>query len=162
MATRQEQIKAFTAEQLGTFLATAARTTPRASPLFFLLARTGMRLGEAVALQWDDLDFTAREIRVARALSAGRVETPKAGHGRTLDMSQQLARVLRRLEIDRKAETLRRGWREVPPWIFCSDAGTPLDHRPRALTATVTAKSWSTCRTRTPGRRAKPTRPSGR
>lgn len=134
MATRQEQIKAFTAEQLGTFLATAARTTPRASPLFFLLARTGMRLGEAVALQWDDLDFTAREIRVARAFSAGRVETPKPGHGRTLDMSQQLARVLRRLEIDRKAETLRRGWREVPPWIFCSEAGTPLDHNNVAKT----------------------------
>ena len=134
VATRQEQIKAFTAEQLGTFLAAAAKTAPRAYPLFFLLARTGMRLGEALALQWDDLDFTAREIRVARAFSAGRVETPKAGHGRTLDMSQQLARVLRRLEIDRKAETLRRGWQEVPPWIFCSDAGPPLDHNNVAKT----------------------------
>jgi len=49
-------------------------------------------------------------------------------------MSQQLARVLRRLEIDRKAETLRQGWREVPPWIFCSEAGTPLDHNNVAKT----------------------------
>jgi integrase len=29
--------------------------------------------------------------------------------------------------MDRKPEALRRGWPELPPWIFCSDAGTPLD-----------------------------------
>lgn len=23
---------------------------------------------------------------------------------------------------------LRRGWKEMPPWVFCSDVGTPLDH----------------------------------
>jgi integrase len=42
-------------------------------------------------------------------------------------MSAQLARELRRLQIERKAETLKRGWGEVPPWVFCSEAGTPLD-----------------------------------
>jgi integrase len=54
------------------FLATARRTAGRASPVFILLARTGMRLREALALQWKDLDFGAREICVARAFSAGR------------------------------------------------------------------------------------------
>jgi integrase len=42
-------------------------------------------------------------------------------------MSQQLARTLLRLQTDRKPEAPRRGWPELPPWIFCSDAGTPLD-----------------------------------
>jgi Phage integrase family len=37
------------------------------------------------------------------------------------------ARVLRRHEVDRAAETLRRGWKTAPPWVFCSGAGTPLD-----------------------------------
>jgi integrase len=39
-------------------------------PLFLLLARTGIRMGEAQAPQWTDIDFRSREIRVARALSA--------------------------------------------------------------------------------------------
>ena len=42
-------------------------------------------------------------------------------------MSEQLARRLRRLEIDRMVEKLRRGWPEMPPWVFCTEAGTPLD-----------------------------------
>ena len=42
-------------------------------------------------------------------------------------MSQQLARELLRLHIERKTETLRRGWPAVPPWVFCTRRGTPLD-----------------------------------
>ena len=123
---RQEEIKAMSRQQLDVFL-TAAERDKRHSPLFLTLARTGMRIGEALALKWDDIDFAAREIRVARALSAGRIDTPKSGHGRTVDMSQQLARSLQRLQLERKTETLRCGWQEMPPWIFCSDVGKCLD-----------------------------------
>ena len=42
-------------------------------------------------------------------------------------MSEQLTRTLRRLEIDRMVEKLRRGWQEMPPWVFYMEAGTPLD-----------------------------------
>ena len=42
-------------------------------------------------------------------------------------MSVGLAAVLQRLRAERAAETLKRGWPEVPPWVFCSEAGTPLD-----------------------------------
>jgi len=123
---RQEEIKAMTREQLAAFL-TAAQQDRAYYPFFLLLARTGMRLGEGLALQWEDLNFPEREIRVARALSAGQIETPKSGHGRTVDMSQQLASAFRRLHVERKAETLKRGWRGMPPWVFCTEAGTPLD-----------------------------------
>ncbi len=51
----------------------------------------------------------------------------KSGHGRTVDMSRQLAGVLRHLYVERKAETLRREWPDVPPWVFCSETGTPLN-----------------------------------
>jgi integrase len=67
-----------------------------------------MRLGEALALQWGDVDFGSHEVRVARALSRDRIETPKSGHGRTVDMSEQLSRVLLPLQVERKTETLRR------------------------------------------------------
>jgi len=124
---RQEGIKAFTREQLAHFLATAAEEERHWAPLFFTMARTGLRLGEALALQWEDLHFRAREIRVARGISRGRLDTPKSRHGRTVDMSQQLTRALLRLQIERKTETLRRGWPALPPWVFCSKRGTPLD-----------------------------------
>ena len=41
-------------------------------------------------------------------------------------MSDQLATTLRALLIERKAETLRKGWANVPEWVFCSEAGTAL------------------------------------
>lgn len=48
-------------------------------PLFLLLLRTGMRIGEALALQWDDIDFNGRFIHVQRGLSRKKIETPKNG-----------------------------------------------------------------------------------
>jgi integrase len=55
-STRQEEIKAMTREQRQLFLETAAGVIPRYFPLFFTLAGTGMRLGEALALQPEDVD----------------------------------------------------------------------------------------------------------
>ncbi len=135
--SRAEEIKAMTREQLATFLAKAAAIDRRHYPLFLLLARTGMRLGEALAIQWGDIDFASREIRVMRALSAGRIETPKAGHGRTVDMSKQLSEVLFGLQVEQEAEALlHRGDEEPtspdreterPRWVFCTGRGILLD-----------------------------------
>ncbi len=121
-----DEIKAMTREQLARFLTVTAQIVPRFFALFLLFGRTGMRLGEARALQWEDLDVRGREIRVARAFSGRRLETPKSGTGRTVDMSEELARALGRLQVERKTETLRRGWPAVPPWVFCSRMGQPL------------------------------------
>ena len=126
-ATRQEEIKAMTREQRQLFLQTAAQETPKYHPLFVALAGTGMRLGEALALQWEDVNLEAREIRVARSVSRGRVDTPKAGHGRLVDISQRLAEMLRQLEQQRAAQALAQGWPEVPSWIFSTRACTPMD-----------------------------------
>ena len=63
---------------------------------------------------------------VARALSDGALETPKSGHGRTVDMSKRLVEVLARWDVERKADQLRRGWTEQPS-LFYSDAGTLFD-----------------------------------
>jgi integrase len=50
-----------------------------------------MRLGEASAIQWGDIDFEGRFIEVRRNLVSGRIETPKSGKSRRVDMSLQLA-----------------------------------------------------------------------
>jgi integrase len=41
-------------------------------------------------------------------------------------ISQQLTKTLLRVHIERKTEALKRGWPGVPPWVFCSEVGTPL------------------------------------
>ena len=125
-AARQEEIKALNREQVEGMLSAAWEAARRLYPFFLTLVRTGLRLGEALALQWDDLDFTAREIRVARSFSKHRLETPKSGHGRTVDMSKQLAATLKDLHAARAAETLKGGWAGMPPWVFCTTLGTPL------------------------------------
>src|SRR2546427_15306 len=131
-SARQDEIKAMTREQLAAFLAAAGRVLPRLFALFLLFARTGLRLGEALALQWTDINFAERELRVARSLGAGgRVDTPKSARGRTVDMSRELTLTLRRLEVERKTETLKRGWPALPPWVFCDAEGLPL--KPRAV-----------------------------
>ncbi len=131
---RQEEIKAMTAEQRTTFLTCAAAAPEKGKvddrrffPLFFLMAGTGLRHGETLAVQWQDLDLKTRSLRVERAFSRRKLQTPKAGHGRTVDLSRALCDVLARLEVDRKAEKLRRGWKDFPPWLFCTKEGTPFD-----------------------------------
>src|SRR5262249_47583759 len=52
--------------------------------------------------------------------------TPKSGHGRTVDMSAQLAETLLGLRSAGQAVDLRSG-RPVP-WAFPSKAQTPLEH----------------------------------
>ncbi len=126
-AVRQEEIKAMTRDQRQRFLTTAARETPRYYPLFFTLAGTGIRLGEALALQWEDLDGLARELRVTQSLSRGQLGTPKAGHGRTVDLSQVLAETLGQHEQARIREARLLGWPTLSPWVFCTRAGTPMD-----------------------------------
>jgi integrase len=124
---RQERIKAMTREQRFAFLEAAARVTPRYYHLLWTLAGTGLRLGEVLTLQWGDLDVRAREIRVSRIISRGAIETPKAGHGRTVDLSHTLTAALSTHEIERKAETLRRGLEAVPAWMFWRDDGQLFD-----------------------------------
>jgi integrase len=125
--TRQEQIKAFTTEQLQTFLKAVERVHAAYVPFFVTLALTGMRLGEALGLQWDDLNSDDRTIRVQHALSQGRVETPKSGHGRTVDMADTLVTILQRVRLRLPERMKRHKWSEMPPWVFCTRAGTPLE-----------------------------------
>lgn len=116
-----------TREEVKLLLDTSRAHFPQHYPFFLLLARTGLRIGEAMALQWDDIDFHGRFIEVRRSLYKNHISTPKNGKTRRVDMSQQLTETLKTLLIERKKETLQRGWRELPSWIFTTTAGTFLN-----------------------------------
>ena len=87
-----------------------------------------MRLGEALALQWLDIDFERSLIEVQRTLSAGRIELPKNGKRRLVDMSLQLVAVLGEHLQTKQGEVLRANWKEFSGWVFTNTVGGPLDH----------------------------------
>jgi len=95
----------------------------RFHPLALTLARTGLRLGEGLGLQWGDIDFNGRFILVRRNISRERIETPKSGKTRRVDMSKQLTSTLRELKHNRKLEVLKRGWKKLPAWVFVNENG---------------------------------------
>lgn len=95
--------------------------------LFFLCAlRTGLRLGELLALQWGDLDLQARSANVRRNLVGGKVTTPKNRQRRRVDLSRALAETLQRRLTKRKAAALKSG-KKVAVWVFCNRDGDSID-----------------------------------
>ncbi len=61
---------------------------PQAWRTMFLLAlRTGLRLGELLALRWSDVDLDAGRIHVRRNVVRGIVGTPKSGRARLVPLS---------------------------------------------------------------------------
>jgi integrase len=101
--------------------------SPAYAPLFSTLTGTGLRLGEALGLQWSDVDFAANMVRVQRAISAGQIETPKSGHGRTVEMSGELAKVLQRVRMRLPERMKKHRWKTLPAWLFCTRSGELLE-----------------------------------
>jgi integrase len=82
---------------------------PRYFPFFLCALRTGLREGELIALKSSDVDFNGGFIEVKRNCVRGIVSTPKNGKTRRVDMSEQLAEILKIHLTDRKKDTLRKG-----------------------------------------------------
>jgi integrase len=94
--------------------------------LWRLLLDSGMRIGEAVALRWTDLD--GNRVRVERTQSSvgGRlvVGTPKtAASRRTIPLEPETIAALRRHELAQKEERLRLGQLDREGWVFTVRGG---------------------------------------
>jgi integrase len=86
----------WTAEESHRFLDQAQRDFPAFYPIFLTLLRTGVRIGEAAGLFWEDVDFAEGKIRLRRQYSSDRIwGTLKDLDERTVGLSPQLAVVLR-------------------------------------------------------------------
>lgn len=66
-------------------LGTVKDRIPRYDPLFLCAVRSGLRLGELLALQWGDLEYHGRFIEVRRNYTGGRAPTPKSGESRRVE-----------------------------------------------------------------------------
>lgn len=119
---RAASIRPFAQAEVAALIAGCADAQGRA--FLTLQARAGLRPGEALGLQWSDLNFSKREILIERAYHEGELSSPKTGEPRRVDMSGDLATALVALYRERERQELQ-GHR-MSQWVFCDRAGKPL------------------------------------
>jgi len=124
---RTEDMDPLSASELQHLLDTVQAKFSAHYVLFLLLARTGLRIGEALALQPGDIDFNGRFIKVQRGISRGKVELPKSGKTRLVDMSAQLAEALKVHHLQSKKKGLALGLGDSPEYVFTNEKGGLLD-----------------------------------
>lgn len=93
-----------------------------------LMLRTGMRIGEARALKWDDLDFDKRQIEVKRSFRRGRLTRTKTGRRRRVDMTPALTKTLREHQTAQKRRALEAG-KPFSEFVFTQKSGRNLDRK---------------------------------
>jgi integrase len=133
-----------TPEQVRTLLEAAKKS--RYAPLFSLLVNTGLRRGEALALQWSNVDTEDSLLRVRGTLA--RVDgdlivtsTKTAKSKRSIPVSEATARLLRDIRKQQLKDRLKAGsvWHQTP-YVFTTEDGQPCDPRNalRALKSAAT------------------------
>ena len=116
------------------FLQAAKVLRPDRYPFFLAALRTGCRVGELLALEWDDIQFgesdegTNRYILVRHNFTHGKFTSPKNKKERRVDLNRELRQVLIELRDQRMLEAMQRG-EEVSGLVFPSETGGPLDSR---------------------------------
>jgi integrase len=93
---------------------------PRTPSSSGVLAYTGLRLGEVVALRWADVDFAGERILVRKGVTRWIEGAPKSGRVRSVPLVEQVARAL---------DGLSRRERFVGPdeFVFCNELGGFVD-----------------------------------
>lgn len=116
----KHKVRWYTREESDKFLATAQLGDPQMYRLWLIALRAGLRHGELIGLTWGDLDFTAKQINVARSLDREGLNPTAPKHGqRFVDMSDELVEILEPVagQFDRDA------------YISASPKGTPWQQR---------------------------------
>lgn len=83
-------------------------------PMIGTALQTGLRLGELLALRWEDVDLVAGRILVRQAVAFGELGTPKSGRGREVPLS------------DTALRTLKAHRHLMGPLVFCAPDGSMM------------------------------------
>ncbi|MDF2065108.1 tyrosine-type recombinase/integrase [Bacillus sp. Cr_A10] len=111
-----ESKKSYTKEQLITFLQCMKQeSNTKAYTLFHLLAYSGMRKSEALALTWKDIDFNINEIRINKALGRGKenklyIKPTKTGNPRTIKIDSTTTSILKEWKKQQRQNHLILGY----------------------------------------------------
>lgn len=110
----------YTKEQLLEFLECMKQETNFKAYVFFnLLAFSGIRRGEALALSWKDIDFKKSEIRINKALASGEnglyIKSTKTGAPRTIKIYPETIPILKEWKKRQRADYLVLGYNTSQP-----------------------------------------------
>jgi len=126
-----KEMRTWTKEQLKAFI--EAMKDERLSPLWHLIAMTGMRRGEALGLRWSDVDLQKARLSVRRALIPINrevvVSEPKTAKGRrVIALDPGTVEVLKAQAARQLADQTRPGesWVETG-LVFTTENGAALD-----------------------------------
>lgn len=120
-AEKSDKVVFFTRQQLDRFLDTVKTPVKNAKyqasiqyyALFTLLARTGIRIGESLALTWDDINFDTERLSIEKTLvyplnSSPYISTPKTKNScRDIKLDDYTVRLMKRHRINQKEVILR-------------------------------------------------------
>lgn len=112
--------RALSDDEIGRLIDAADGVDPLLAPIVWLMARCGLRIGEALALQRQDLDLEAGMLRVERSLSRHEGVRPlksrQQGESRTIPLPGDVVTRLRLHPSPLKPDG----------WLFPSSGGTPV------------------------------------
>lgn len=124
-----EEPGAYTSEELARICGALADTPPVLKALLLLLITTGCRIGEALGLDWEAVDFEKRVIHIRQSAQytpalGNYLTTPKNGRSRTVFLSDDTAAALKALP-----------WQQDRGACFRTKSGTErlCDRQARAL-----------------------------
>ncbi len=107
-----EDLRYLTFEEKDRFLNAAPKEW---YPLLFIALNTGLRLGELLALKWNNVNIRERYLMVTTTLWEGHEGPPKSGKERKVDLSPAVAEFLA-------------GYRHLrSPYVFCDAENKRLD-----------------------------------
>jgi len=118
---RSDKVCFFSVEQLDIFLNTLKKPVKKAKyqasiqylALFTLMARTGIRIGEALALNWDDLNFEERTLEIKKTLvyplnSTPYISTPKSKKSeRVIKLDEHTIKLMKKHKVNQKEVILQ-------------------------------------------------------
>lgn len=101
-------------DELKKFLDVAKDTSLKKYTLFRLLAYSGMRIGECLALTWHDLDYKNNTIAInktlARTNNGLRIQTPKTkASNRVISLDNETIQVLKMWQLEQRKQLLKVG-----------------------------------------------------
>ncbi len=108
-----------------------AGSEPQWRPMIVTALKTGLRIGELLALRWQDVDLVAGRLMVRQALAGKKIDVPKNHKTREVPLSDELVRTLKTYRhlkgeyvfCDSKGHLHTRYAVKWPLWQACKRAG---------------------------------------
>lgn len=96
---KNDKIRALSTQEVQALLLKTKLIYPDFYPMLFTALFAGMRRGELLALTWDSINWVKGKITVDKNYVNGKLGTPKSSKTRYVDMSDELARVLKQWRL---------------------------------------------------------------